>query len=147
MVTTRSQSNRNRELNTETMDRSSDNESESSFPDVLFRDQIADLDADDLLHRQQSNDNLSIDRRFNEINRQIGDLTNIVLTLTNQFASVNGEGNRLNTATASANSRSDTCLRSKNFWIFVKNMAVVNLKNFVFSRCFFLKEAQSSDSS
>ena len=111
MVITRSQSNRNRELNTETMDRSSDNESESSFPDVLSRDQIADLDADDLLHRQQSNDNLSIDRRFNEINRQTGDLTNIVLTLTNQFASVNGEGNRLNTATASANSRSDNRIK------------------------------------
>ena len=108
MVTTRSQSNRNRELNIETMDRSSDNESESSFSDILSRDQIADLNSDDLLHRQQSNDNLSIDRRFNEINRQIGDLTNIVLTLTNQFASVNGEGNRLNTATTSANSRSDT---------------------------------------
>ena len=106
MVTTRSQSNRNRELNIETMDRSSDNESESTFPDILSRDQIADLDSDDLLNRQQSNDNLSIDRRFNEINRQIGDLTNIVLTLTNQFASVNGEGNSLNTATASANSRS-----------------------------------------
>ena len=75
------------------MDRSSDNESESSFPDVLSRDQIPDLDADDVWHRQQSNDNLSIARRFNEINRQIGDLTNIVLTLTNQFASVDGEGN------------------------------------------------------
>ena len=54
MVTTRSQSNRNRELNIETMDRSSDNESESSFPDILSRDQIADLDSDDLLDSDDS---------------------------------------------------------------------------------------------
>ena len=107
MVTTRSQSNQNREIEIETMDRSSDSESETSFPDVLSREQIADLDSDDLLNRRRNNDNYSIDQRFNEINRQIGDLTNIVLTLTHQFTSVNGEGNRLNTAASSANSRSD----------------------------------------
>ena len=81
MVTTRSQSNQNREMEIETMDRSSDNESETSFPDVLSREQIADLDSDDLLNRRRNNDNYSIDQRFNEINRQIGDLTNIVLIL------------------------------------------------------------------
>ena len=107
MVTTRSQCSQNRQVETENMDRSSDNESESSFPDLLSRDQIVDLDSDDVLTRRQNSNNYSIDQRFNEINRQIGDLTNIVLTLTNQFASVNGEGNRLNTATTSANSRSD----------------------------------------
>ena len=107
MVTTRSQSSQNRQVETENMDRSSDNESESSFPDPLSRDQIVDLDSDDVLTRHQNSNNYSIDQRFNEINRQIGDLTNIVLTLTNQFASVNGEGNRLNTATTSDNSRSD----------------------------------------
>ena len=89
------------------MDRSSDNESESSFPDVLSRDQIVDLDSDDVLTRRQNSSNYSIDQRFNEINRQIGDLTSIVLILTNQFASVNGEGNRLNSATTSTDSRSD----------------------------------------
>ena len=85
MVTTRSQSNQNREMEIETMDRSSDNESETSFPDVLSREQVADLDSDDLLNRRRNNDNYSIDQRFNEINRQIGDLTNLVLTLTHQF--------------------------------------------------------------
>ena len=112
MVTTRSQSSQNRQVETENMDRSSDNESESSFSDLSSRDQIVDLDSDDVLTRCQNSNNYSIDQRFNEINRQIGDLTNIVLTLTNQFASVNGEGNILNTATTSANSRSDrvSCL-------------------------------------
>ena len=113
MVITRSQSNQNREIEIETMDRSSDNESETSFPDVLSREQIADLDFDDLLNRRRNNGNYSIDQRFNEINRQIGDLTNIVLTLTQQFTSVNGEGNRLNTAASSANSRSDICVQKQ----------------------------------
>ena len=107
MVITRSQSNQNREIDIETMDRSSDNESETSFREVLSREQIADLDSDDLLNRRRNNDNYSIHQRFNEINRQIGDLTNIVLTLTQQFTSVNGEGNELKTAVSSANSRSD----------------------------------------
>ena len=108
MVITRSQSSRNRQIDTENMDRTSDNESETSFPELLSREQMVDLDSDDVLTRRQNSSNYDIDRRFNEINRQIGDLTNIVLTLTNQFASVNGEGNRLNPVTTSTDSRSDT---------------------------------------
>ena len=108
MVTTRSQSNQNRQTENGTMNRSSDSESETSFPDVLSRDQIADLDSEDVLTRRQNNNNYDIDHRFNEINRQIGDLTDIVLSLTNQLASVNGEGNRLNAVTTNTNSRSDT---------------------------------------
>ena len=107
MVTTRSQSNQNRQTENGTMDRSSDSEGETSFPDVLSRDQIADLDSEDVLTRRQNNNNYDIDHRFNEINRQIGDLTDIVLSLTNQLASVNGEGNRLNAVTTNTNSRSD----------------------------------------
>ena len=107
MVITRSQSSQNRQVEIENMDRSSDNESESSFPELLSRDQMVDLDSDDVLTRRQNGNNYNIDQRFNEINRQIGDLTNIVLTITNQFASVNGEGNRLNPATTSTDSRSD----------------------------------------
>ena len=108
MVITRSQSSRNRQIDTENMDRTSDNESETSFSELLSREQMVDLDSDDVLTRRQNSSNYDIDRRFNEINRQIGDLTNIVLTLTNQFASVNGEGNRLNPVTTSTDSRSDT---------------------------------------
>ena len=69
---------------------------------------MAELDTNDLLNRQRNTDGYSIDQRFNEINRQIGDLTNIVFTLTQQFSSNNREGSRLNVATTSANSRSDT---------------------------------------
>ena len=74
---------------------------------MLSRDQIENLDSEDVLTRHHGNHNNSVDQRFNELNRQIGDLTSIVLTLTNQIASINGEGNRPNIATTSANSRSD----------------------------------------
>ena len=107
MVTTRSQSNRDKQVETQNMDRSSDSESYASFPDVLSRDQIENLDSEDVLTRHHGDHNNSVDQRFNELNRQIGDLTSIVLTLTNQIASINGEGNRPNIATTSANSRSD----------------------------------------
>ena len=90
------------------MDRSSDSESDASFPEVLSRDQIGNLDSEDVLTRHHGNHDNNVDQRFNELNRQIGDLTSIVLTLTNQIASINGEGNRPNIATTSANSRSDT---------------------------------------
>ena len=43
MVTTRSQSNRIREVDNSAMDRSSHNESEASFPDILSRDQMTEL--------------------------------------------------------------------------------------------------------
>ena len=78
MVTTRSQSYRIGEVDNCAMDRSSDNESEASFPDILSRDLMTELDTDDLLNRQRKTDGYSIDQRFNEIYRQIGDLTNIV---------------------------------------------------------------------
>ena len=95
METTRSQSNRDKQIETQNMDRSSDSESDASFPDVLSRDQIENLDSADVLTRHHGNHNNSVDQRFNELNRQIGDLTSVVLTLTNQIASINGEGNRV----------------------------------------------------
>ena len=69
---------------------------------------MVDLDSDDVLTRRQNSNSNNIEQRFNEINRQIGDLANIVLTLTNPFASVNGEENRLNPVTTSTDGRSDS---------------------------------------
>ena len=49
-----------------------------------------------------------IDQRFYEMNRQIGDLTDLVLALIQQISSNPREGNRLNTVCTGTNSRSDT---------------------------------------
>ena len=136
MVITRSQSSQNRQVETENMDRSSDNESEASFPELLSRDQMVDLDSDDVLTRRQNSNSYSIDQRFNEINRQIGDLTNIVLTLTNQFASVNGEGNRLNPATTSTDGRSDSNKLFHSFFSANELFIVKNLQYIIFVKIF-----------
>ena len=93
------------------MDRASDNESDTSFPEVLSREQMTKLDSDDFLNRRRDTEGNMIDQRFHEINRQIGKLTNIVLVLTQQNSS--REGNGLNLATTSANSRSDMVEESR----------------------------------
>ena len=113
------------------MDRSSDSESDASFPEVLSRDQIENLDSEDVLTRHHGNHDNSVDQRFNELNRQIGDLTSIVLTLTNQIASINGEGNRPNIATTSANSRSDSRPHTCCPFCFLKTLQLtVSLNSF-----------------
>ena len=110
MVVTRSQTFRNNLSESRKM---SDNESEASFPDIRTREPTTDSDNDDLLNRQHSNERNVIDQWFSELNRQIRELTNLVLAVTQQISSNPREGNGLNVATTSANSRSDRNFFSK----------------------------------
>ena len=107
MVNTRSQTRGNNTLESTRM---SDNESEASFPEVLTREQMIEFDSHDILNRQNNTERNVKDRRFNEMNSQIGELTDLVLALTQQISSNPREGNGLNTVTTSTNSRSDTKL-------------------------------------
>ena len=107
MVNTRSQ---DRDNNTLESTRMSDNESETSFFEVLTREQMIELDSHDILNRQDNTERTVIDRRFNEMNRQIGELTDLVLALTQQISSNPREGNELNAVTTNANSRFDTTM-------------------------------------
>ena len=109
MVNTRSQ---NCDKNTLESTRMSDNESETSFPEVLTREQMIKFDSHDILNRKNNTERTVIDRRFNEINRQIGELTDLVLALTQQISSNPREGKELNTVTTNANSRSDMVTES-----------------------------------
>ena len=95
----------------------SDNESEVSFPELFTREQMTDLDNDDLLNRERGNETDVIDQRFHEMNRQIGEITNLVLALTQQISPNPRERNGPNMTTTSANSRSDNFRISfaKNF--------------------------------
>ena len=115
MVTIRSQSTRSSKTESERMERASDDERETSFPDILSREQMIELDSDDLLNRQRDTKRDVIDQRFYEMNRQIGELTNLVLALTLQISSNTREGNGLNMATSSANSHSETGRSSSTF--------------------------------
>ena len=89
-------------------DRVSDTESECSIPDLLTRDQIDELNNENLIHSEQHSDQMTIDQRFSSMNRQINELTGLVLALTEKLSSNHGEGNDQNTVIDKANVRSDS---------------------------------------
>ena len=68
---------------------------------------MTDFDSNDILNRQNIAERNPFDQRFYEMNRQIGELIDLVLALTQQIFSNQREGNKLNTVTTNANSRSD----------------------------------------
>ena len=97
-------------------DRVSDTESECSIPDLLTRDQIDELDNENLIHSEQHSDQMTIDQRFSSMNRQINELTGLVLALTEKLSSNHGEGNDQNTVIDKTSARSDTKDSEKNFF-------------------------------
>ena len=97
MVITRSQSNRTNLTETEIV---SDNESDHSIPEMLSRDQTIEFDNGDLLNYERNNDRNRIG--------QLGELTNIVSTLTEKIFSNIREGNGINVMSNEPNSRSDS---------------------------------------
>ena len=105
MVVTRSQSNRNNLLESETM---SDNESDHSVPEVLSRAQMIEFDDGEIIDGNRDFDNNRIEQRFCDKNRQIGELTDIVLSLTEKLSSNIREGNGSNPLSTEPNSRSVT---------------------------------------
>ena len=66
-------------------DRSSDTESECSVPEVLSRNQIDELDNINLIRTDNKSEQRSIDQRFSDMNKQISDLTGLVLALTETY--------------------------------------------------------------
>ena len=88
--------------------RVSDSESECSIPDLLTREQIDELDNENLIHSEQHSDQMTIDQRFPSMNRQINELTGLVLALTEKLSSSHGEGNDQNTVIDNTNARSDS---------------------------------------
>ena len=94
MVLTRSQGRNN---NTSERVRMSDNESDTSFPEVLTREQMSSFDSNDILSQQNDTERNMIDRRLYEMNKQIGELTELVLALTQQVSSNLKDRNRLDT--------------------------------------------------
>ena len=97
------------------MDRTSDNESEASFPEFLSREQMTEIDSDNLPNDRNNIERNMIDQRFYEMNRQNGELTDLVLALTQQISSNHREGNGLNMAKPSANGHSDIDIALKLF--------------------------------
>ena len=85
----------------------SDNEGKQSVPEVLSRAQMIEFDEGDLLYKNSDFENTNIERRVSDMSRQIGELTNLVLSLTEMLSSNIREGNGLNTLSSEPNVRSD----------------------------------------
>ena len=82
-------------------DRYSDTESEGSVPEVSTRDQMKEFDDGNLLHSRNETERLTVNQRFSEMNKQITELTNLVLGLTEKISSSNREGNDIGHETRS----------------------------------------------
>ena len=100
-------------------DRSSDTESECSVPEVLSRDQIDELDDGNLIRFDNNSEQRSIDQRYSDMNKQISDLTGLVLALTEKLSYKSGEGNSQSTASDKACARSDNNITNTHFNLYI----------------------------
>ena len=108
MVNTRSQNVDSYAACSSGMEQNSDNESEYSFPNTVSRNQINEFENGDLINVRHNSSLNSVDQRFMEMNKQISDLTNIVLALTEKISSSTTECSGLNTVINTNVTRSDT---------------------------------------
>ena len=115
MVNTRSQHVDSYAASSSRMEQNSDNENENSFPEVLSRNQMNEFDSGDIINSRQNPYSSSVDQRFMEMNRQISDLTSIVMALTGKISSSTSECNGLNTVNNSNVTHSDTYVLSTSF--------------------------------
>ena len=98
-------------------DRHSDDESECSVPEVLTREQMNEFENENLLDYRNTDNRQTVDQRFTEMKRQISELTNLVLALTEKISSNDTlpsntrEGNVPNTMSNEHGARSDKCCR------------------------------------
>ena len=97
MVNTRSQTARHNSISMSGINKHSDAESEDIVPDVLTREQMSEFDNVDLLNYRNDTEQHAVNQRISEMNRQISELTNVVIALTENISSSNREGNGLNT--------------------------------------------------
>ena len=107
MVNTRSQNVDSYAACSSGMEQNSNNESEYSFPNTLSRNQINEFETGDLINVRHNASLNSVDQRFMEMNKQISDLTNIVLALTEKISSSTTECSGLNTVINTNMTRSD----------------------------------------
>ena len=107
MVNTRSQNVDSYAACSSGKEQNSDNKSEYSFPNTLSRNQINEFENGDLINVRQNSSLNSVDQRFMEMNKQISELTNIVLALTEKISSPAIEGSGLNTVINTNVTRSD----------------------------------------
>ena len=75
---------------------------------TLKVDRINEFGNGDLFNYRNDTERHAVNQRFSELKKQICDLTNLVLALTEKISFSNREGNELNTVTNGHETRSDT---------------------------------------
>ena len=85
MVNTRSQRTENHQTFMYGTERYGDAESESSVPEVLTREKMNDFDSGNLLDYRNESGRHAVNQWFTEMNKQISELTNLVLALTEKY--------------------------------------------------------------
>ena len=68
---------------------------------------MREIDYGNFLHSRNETERLTVNQRFSEMNKQITELTNLVLVLTEKISSSNKEGNDLNTVSIGHETGSD----------------------------------------
>ena len=107
MVNTRSQAIKYNPTSMNGTDSYSYAESKDSVPDVLTREQMNEFDNGDLLDNRNEIKRRTVNQRFSEMNKQITELTNLVLVLTAKISSSNREVNELNKVSIGHETSSD----------------------------------------
>ena len=92
----------------------SDSESNTSFPDLNSRNYNLEINDGNPIDHERDHEKIRIEQRFMEMNRQFGELTNLVKTLTEKITSNPREVNGLKTLFTTTEARSDSKSRDKH---------------------------------
>ena len=108
MVITRAQSTINNQTSNTNIDYYSDNDSDISFPVFSSQNVNIRIDSQQMAECERDHERVLIQERFKDMNRQIGELTAPVLTLTEKLSSGNREKNGPNVQRLTTPNHSDT---------------------------------------
>ena len=107
MIITRAQSASNNQANHTFMDEYSANDSDISLPGFSLQNINARNNNQQMIDCERDHERLRIEQGFNDMNRQIGELTSLVRALTEKIASSNRKENDTNTQRFRTPSHSD----------------------------------------
>ena len=107
MVNTRSQAPQSNQIREDVMSDYDDNSSDISLPDFGTRTFEIKKNTNNYGEQERDHQRLRIERRFNEMNRHVGELTSLVRTLTEKISSDNREENDNNSSQNRSPSHSD----------------------------------------
>ena len=77
------------------------------MPEVLTREQINEIDNENVLSHRNKTERHDVNQRLSEMNIQISELKNLVLALTEKISFSNREADVLKTVTNGHDARSD----------------------------------------